>query len=78
MSNKTRKHIWPVSLITALGIVAVFALMAATVWMPGPTQAQSGPTNPFATPAPGTTPTGPTDPFATPVPGATSVPTTPC
>ena len=78
MSNKTRKHIWPVSLIAALGIVAVLALMAATVWMPGPAQAQSGPTNPFgATPVPGTTPTGPTNPFATPVPGTTPVPTTP-
>ena len=67
MSNKTRKHIWPVSLITALGIVAVLALMAATVWMPGSAQAQGGPTNPFqATPVPGTTPTGPTNPFATP------------
>ena len=78
MSNKTRKHIWPVSLITALGIVAVLALMAATVWMPGSAQAQSGPTNPFqATPVPGTTPTGPVSPFPTPVPGTTPVPTTP-
>ena len=72
MSNKTRKHIWPVSLIAALGIVAVLALMAATVWMPSPAQAQSGPTNPFGpTPVPGTTPTGPGNPFATPVPGTT-------
>ena len=66
MSNKTRNHIWPVSLIAALGIVAVLALMAATVWMPGPAQAQNGPSNPFAAPAPVTTPTGPTNPFATP------------
>ena len=66
MSNKTRNHIWPVSLIAALGIVAVLALMAATVWMPGPAQAQDGPSNPFAVPPPGTTPTGPTNPFATP------------
>ena len=72
MSNKTKKHIWPVSLLTALGIVAVLALMAATVWMPGPAQAQSGPSNPFlATPVPGTTPTGPGNPFPTPVPGTT-------
>ena len=66
MSNKTRNHIWPVSLIAALGIVAVLALMAATVWMPGPAQAQDGPSNPFAAPPPGTMPTGPTNPFATP------------
>ena len=71
MSDKTRKHIWPVSLITALGIVAVLALMAATVWMPGSAQAQGGPPNPFVTPMPGTTPAGPTNPFATPAPGTT-------
>ena len=77
MSNKTRKHIWPVSLLTALGIVAVLTLMAATVWMPGSAQAQSGPTNPFqATPVPGTTPTGPGSPFPTPVPGTTPTGTT--
>ncbi len=77
MSNKTKKHIWPVSLLTALGIVAVLALMAATVWMPGPAQAQSGPSNPFlATPVPGTTPTGPGNPFPTPVPGTTPTGTT--
>ena len=71
MSDKTRKHIWPVSLITALAIVAVLALMAATVWMPGSAQAQGGPPNPFVTPMPGTTPAGPTNPFATPAPGTT-------
>ena len=71
MSDKTRKHIWPVSLITALGIVAVLALMAATVWMPGSAQAQGGPPNPFVTPMPGTTPAGPTNPFATPAPSTT-------
>ena len=42
MSNKTRKRIWPVSLAAAIGVVAMLAVLAATVWTPGPAQAQSG------------------------------------
>ena len=64
MSNKTRKHIWPVWLAAVLG-VAVLLAMATVVWSPGPAQAQGGgPTNPFTTSTP--TPGGPANPFATP------------
>ena len=64
MSNKTRKHIWPVWLAAVLG-VAVLLAMATVVWSPGPAQAQGGgPTSPFTTSTP--TPGGPTSPFATP------------
>ena len=67
MSNKTRKHIWPVSLAAVLG-VAVLLAMATIVWSPGPAQAQGGgPPNPFAPTTP--TPTGgPSNPFVTPTP----------
>ena len=47
MSKATRKHISPGVLVTALGVVAALALMAAVVWLPGAAQAQSGPQNPF-------------------------------
>ena len=40
MNYKTRKRIWPVSFAAALGVVAMLALLAATVLMPGATQAQ--------------------------------------
>ena len=65
MSKATRKHITPGVLVTALGVVAVLALMAAVVWLPGPAQAQddgpSGPGNPFAgTPTPTMDPATPT------------------
>ena len=57
MTYKTRKHIWPVSLVAALGVVALlaFMVMAGTS---GPVQAQSDdpPPNPFA---PSTTPVDP-------------------
>ena len=53
MSYKTRKHIWPVSLTTALGIVVMLAMMAAVVWTPGPAMAQGdAPPNPFGSPPP--------------------------
>ena len=66
MSNKTRKHIWPVWLAAVLG-VAVLLAMATVVWSPGPAQAQGGgPANPFTTSTP--TPGGPANPFATPTP----------
>ena len=65
MSKATRMHISPGVLVTALGVVAVLALMAAVVWLPGPAQAQddgpSGPPNPFAgTPTPTMDPATPT------------------
>ena len=67
MSNKTRKHIWPVWLAAVLG-VAVLLAMATVVWSPGPAQAQGGgPPNPFATSTPPPT-GGPANPFATPTP----------
>ena len=40
MSKATRMHISPGVLVTALGVVAVLALMATVVWLPGPAQAQ--------------------------------------
>ena len=65
MINKTREHISPRSLLVALGVVAVLAVMAAVVWLPGSAQAQSGPSNPFA---PATPPGGPDDPVALEMP----------
>ena len=47
MSNRTRKRIWPVSLAAAIGVVALLAMMAATVWTPSTAQAQA----PLAEPA---------------------------
>ena len=65
MSNKTRKHIWPVSLTAALGIMVMLAMMAAVVWTPGPAFAQGGgPSNPFGTPPDDGS--GPTNPFTPP------------
>ena len=63
MSNKTRKHIWPVSLASVLGIAVMLAVMAAVVWSPGLAQAQGGPDNPFGTPPTGGEDGGPTNPF---------------
>ena len=64
MINKTRKHISPVALLAALGVVAVLAVMAAVVWLPSSAQAQSGPSNPFAPATTTPTPGGPSNPFA--------------
>ena len=50
MNYKTRKRIWPVSFAAALGVVAMLALLTATVLLPGAARAQ--------------TPTEPTDPLA--------------
>ena len=62
MTYKTRKHIWPVSLAAALGVVALlaFMVMAGTS---GPVQAQDPP-NPFAPSTPDDPPTdAPPNPF---------------
>ena len=59
MNNKTRKHVWPVSLAAALGVVAMLALMAVVAWTPSPAQAQDGPSNPFAVPPTEVPPTPP-------------------
>ena len=40
MSNKTRKHIWPVSLVMAIGIIGALAAFLVLAGTPGPTQAQ--------------------------------------
>ena len=74
MSKATRMHISPGVLVTALGVVAALALMAAVVWLPGPGPAQAqrmGRTPPF-----GGTPTPTMDP-ATPTPTPTPTPTMP-
>jgi len=41
MSNKTRKRIWPVSLLAAIAAVAMLAVVGAMAWAPGAAQAQS-------------------------------------
>ena len=54
MSNKTRKRIWPVSMAAAIGVVAMLAVLAATMWTTGTAQAQApfiGPQNVTAMPA---------------------------
>ena len=50
MSNKTRKASRPMLLAAALGVVAMLAILSATVLPTGPAQAQG--TNPFAPGAP--------------------------
>ena len=47
MSNKTRKRIWPVSLAAAIGVVAMLAVLAATMWPANTAQAQE----PLGTPS---------------------------
>ena len=65
MSNNTRKRIWPVSLVAALGLVVVLAAFVAFGMQPGVSQAQGDPPpNPFATPEPTGEP--PPNPFAHP------------
>ena len=60
MSETTRKRIWPVSLAATLGVVAMLAMMAATIWVPGTAQAQT--TDAFPPNAPATlTTSGVTD-----------------
>ena len=41
MSDKTRKRIWLMPVAAAIGVVAVLAVLAATVWMPSTAQAQA-------------------------------------
>lgn len=43
MSNKTRKRIWPVSVVAVIGMVAILAALAVTAYMPGVSQAQGAP-----------------------------------
>ena len=43
MSNKTRKRIWPVSVVAVIGMVAILAALAATALMPAVSQAQGAP-----------------------------------
>ncbi len=43
MSNKTRKRIWPVSVVAVIGMVAILAALAVTAMMPGASQAQGAP-----------------------------------
>ena len=52
MNYKTRKRIWPVSFAAALGVVAMLALLTATVLIPGSAQAQTEPSDPLALGAP--------------------------
>ena len=48
MNYKTRKRIWLVSFAAALGVVAMLALLTATVLIPGIAQAQTPPPDPLA------------------------------
>ena len=74
MSNNTRKRIWPVSLVAALGLVVVLAAFVAFGMQPEVSQAQGEPPpNPFATPTPEPTP----EPTMEPTPEPTAEPTTP-
>ena len=41
MSDKTRKRIWLMPVAAAIGVVAMLAVLAATVWLPSTAQAQS-------------------------------------
>ena len=50
MSNQTRKRIWPVSLAAAIGIVAMLAMLSATMWGVGSAQAQVTPPPPATEP----------------------------
>ena len=43
MSNKTRKRIWPVSVVAVIGMVAILAALAVTAFVPGVSQAQGAP-----------------------------------
>ena len=52
MSETTRKRIWRVSMAATLGVVAMLAVMAATIWGPGTAQAQT--TDPFPPSRPAT------------------------
>ena len=52
MSNTTRKHVWPVSLLMGIAIIGIVAMMVAFAASPGPTMAQGMPPPP---------PPGPTD-----------------
>ena len=45
MSNKTRKHIWPVSLVMSIAIVGVLVAFLVLAANPGATQAQDDPCN---------------------------------
>ena len=50
MSNQTRKRIWPVSLAAAIGVVAMLAMLSATMWGAGSAQAQVTPPPPASEP----------------------------
>lgn len=51
MSNKTRKRIWPVSVVAVIGMVAILAALAVTAFTPGVSQAQVGAPPPVAGPS---------------------------
>ena len=64
MTNKTRKHIWPVSLVMAIAFIGAVAAIVAIAALPGTASAQPAPP-----PPPGTTPMpggGPPPPPPTP------------
>ena len=52
MNYKTRKRIWPVAFVAALGVVAMLALLTVTVLIPGSAQAQTEPSDPLDLSAP--------------------------
>ena len=42
MSNKARKHIWPVSLVMSIAIIGALAAFLVLAGNPGPTMAHGG------------------------------------
>ena len=49
MSNTTRKHVWPVSLVIGVAVIAIVAMMVAFAALPGSTAAQAPPPPPAPT-----------------------------
>ena len=45
MSNKTRKHIWPVSLVMSIAIIGALAAFIVLAGNPGSTEAHRGGTD---------------------------------
>ncbi len=71
MSNTTRKHVWPVSLMIGVAVIAMVAMMVAFAASPGSAAAQAPP----PPPPPTGTDAGPTGAPPPPPPPATPEPT---
>ena len=82
MKSTTRKHIWPVPLVMTIAVIGVLAMFVALAMMPGVSDAQGGPPNPFGQGGGGQQggggdDGGPTSPFPTPTPAPTTAPAPP-